>query len=155
MPALQTQDLTAEAFAPYGEVFAPAAVSERADHVATLQNGRDWAKPNLFMARSTAVALPFDFDRMERHPHSSQSFVPMGDRPMLVAAALPGADGRPDPATLKAFLGRNLGFSYRAGIWHLPVASLGEGVPFVAFMYEDGTPEDCVWAEVGSFTISR
>ena len=153
MREIRIEELTAEAFAPYGEVFRPADVTTRVDQIATLQNGRPSARPNLFMARSTAVALPFCFDRMEQHPFSSQSFVPMGPARVLVGAALPGPDGQPDPATLRAFSGSGLGFSYRAGTWHLPVASLGEGVPLVAFMYEAGTPEDCLWAEVGAHRL--
>ncbi len=148
MPSFTVADLTPERFAPYGEVFTPAAVTARVDHVARLENRRAGARPNQFLARSSVVALPHRFTRMEQHPQSNQSFLPFGDTPMLIAVALPGGVGGPDLSTLLAFLGRGQGFNYRAGIWHIGVASLGETVPVAGFMYEDGSPEDCVFADV-------
>jgi ureidoglycolate lyase len=148
MPSLTVTELTPEHFTPYGEVFKPGEVTARIDHVARIENRRPGARPNQFLARSGVVALPHRFTRMEQHPHSNQSFVPMAKRPVLIAVALPGPDGLPDLSTLRGFLGRGQGFNYRAGIWHIGVASLGEAVPVVGFMFEDGTPEDCVFAEV-------
>ena len=148
MLSVTVTDLTPEAFASYGEVFATRGITTRLDHVARIENGRPAARPNLFLARSGIVALPHEFTRMESHPQSSQSFAPLGDAPILVGVALRDAHGQPDLSTLRAFLARAQGFSYRAGVWHLPVASLGTPVPVLGFMFEDGTPEDCVWAEV-------
>jgi ureidoglycolate hydrolase len=155
MRILDVLDLTAEAFAPYGEVFASAGVTARVDQIAALQNKRAWAKPNLFMARTNLASLPHRFDKMESHPHSSQSFLRLDIAPMLVAVARPGRDGKPDLATLRAFLGHSTGFSYRAGIWHLPITSLGDTVPVAGFMYEDGSPEDCVWATVEPVSLAQ
>ena len=144
--------LTAEAFAPYGEVLAPPD-NGRLDHVATLGNGRADAKPNLFLARSGLLALPHAFSRLECHPHSSQSFAPWGPARIVLAVALRGGDGRPDPATLRGFLADNQGFSYRAGVWHLSVAALGQPAAVLGFMYEDGGPEDCVFADIEPSTL--
>ena len=154
MRVVAVSELTAEAFASYGEVFSPADAKSRIDHVACLSNGRPQARPNLFLARTTLVSLPYRICRMEQHPHSSQSFLPFGPAPMLVAAALPGAGGLPDLTTLRAFLGRGAGFSYRAGVWHVGIASLDETVPVAGFMYEDGGPEDCVFADVDPITVT-
>ncbi len=155
MPSIPVMALTPEAFEPYGEVFAPGSVGARVDQVAVLQNLRPDAKPNLFLARTDLTDLPYRFEKMEAHPHSSQSFLPFGEAPVLLAVALPGTDGKPDLATLKAFRGRGLGFSYRAGTWHLPIASLYESVPMAGFMYEDGGAEDCVWADIEPMTLDR
>jgi ureidoglycolate lyase len=155
MRTVPVLDLTGEAFTPYGEVFAPAGVTQRVDQIAVLQNRRPLAKPNLFMARTNLAALPHPFDKMESHPHSSQSFLPFGAAPMLLAVALPGPDGQPDPSTLKAFLGPGIGFSYQAGIWHLPIASLGDTLPVAGFMYEDGSAEDCIWAAIEPISLVR
>ena len=112
MPTLIVADLTADAFAPYGEVCTPASIQGRRDHVATLDNQRPDAKANLFLARSGVVALPLSVTRMENHPRSSQSFLPFTDTPIVLVVARPGADGQPDLATAKAFLARGQGFSY-------------------------------------------
>lgn len=148
MSRLTVTELTPEHFTPYGEVFKPAAVTARIDHVARIENRRVNARPNQFLARSGIVSLPHRFSRMEQHPHSNQSFVPVGEHPILIAVALPGSDGQPDLSTLRGFFGRGQGFNYHAGIWHIGVASLGEAVPVVGFMFEDGTPEDCVFADI-------
>lgn len=154
IPPLSLAPLTPAAFAAFGEVFAgPDAIEARIDHVARLHNGRTAARPNLFLARSGLIRLPHGFDRMESHPFSSQSFVPLEPATIVVAVALKGRDGQPDPTTLQGFVARSVGFSYRAGVWHLPVASLGTAVPVLGFMYEDGSPQDCVWAAVEPFIL--
>ena len=156
MPPLSLAPLTPAAFAAFGEVFAaPDAIEGRIDHIARLDNRRAAARPNLFFARSGLISLPHGFDRMESHPFSSQSFVPLEPATIVVAVALAGPDGQPDPATLQGFLARSIGFSYRPGVWHMPVASLGTTVALLGFMYEDGSPQDCVWAEVGPVTLTE
>ncbi len=150
---MRSHRLTPEAFAPYGEVFDPAAITGRVDQIATLQNTRPAARPNLFMARTGVTSLPHRFERMESHPYSSQSFMPTSAATLVVGVALSGSDGRPDLGTLRAFVMPSVGFSYRAGVWHLPIAALGSSAPVLGFMYEDGTPLDCVWAEVSPTTL--
>ncbi len=154
MPALIVTDLTAEAFAPYGEICDPGSVAGRIDHVARLDNRRAAARPNLFLARSGTVALPLQVTRMENHPLSSQSFLPFDEVPILLVVALPGADGQPDLATARAFLARGQGFSYGAGVWHIGVAGIGAAVAVAGFMYEDGTAQDCVFTDVPAFTVA-
>ena len=51
-----------------------------------------------------ASSLPFSAPKMERHEHSEQLFVPLGEARYVIAAACPGADGNPDLATLRGFL---------------------------------------------------
>lgn len=148
MPTFALHPLTAAAFAPFGDVFDPLAVTTRLDHVAALQNGRADARPNLFLARTTLATLPLAFERMECHPESSQTFVPYGAAQMPIGVALPDETGQPDLSTFRAFIAVAQGFSYRAGVWHLPVASLGAQHGVLGFMYEDGSPQDCVWADV-------
>ena len=156
MRKLSLAPLTPIGFAPFGQVFpAPAAIRGRIDHVAELDTGRPQARPNLFLARSGQIELPHDFARMESHPFSSQSFVPLEPATIVVAVASRGSDGLPDLATLQAFVAYSVGFSYRPGVWHLPVASLAKAVPVLGFMYEDGSPQDCVWAEVEPFTLTE
>lgn len=156
MPMITLAPLTSTAFAPFGDVFpAPASVQTRIDGIARLENGRAAGRPNLFLARSGLVQLPRLFDRMEHHPFSNQSFVPLEPADIVVAVALPGPDGQPDLATLQAFLARSTGFNYRAGVWHLPIATLRATAPVLGFMYEDGSPEDCVFADVEPFTVAE
>jgi ureidoglycolate hydrolase len=52
----------------------------------------------------------------ERHPLGSQSFVPLGGRPCLVAVAPAGTF---DPANIRLFRAEgHQGVHYRKGVWH-------------------------------------
>jgi len=95
--------LTAEAFAPFGEVLAAKGDPDkiinqglcgRFHDVATLDfvNGR--AGISLF--RSDARDLPYRLDMVERHPLGSQAFLPMSLDPFLVVVA-PMRTARPAP----------------------------------------------------------
>ncbi|MFT4799045.1 MAG: ureidoglycolate lyase, partial [Candidatus Azotimanducaceae bacterium] len=53
---------------------------------------------------------------MERHPLSSQAFMPLSGHPFLVVVAAPG---ELDPAGITAFLASpQQGVNYHAGTWH-------------------------------------
>ncbi|OCF43935.1 allantoicase [Kwoniella heveanensis CBS 569] len=81
----------------------------------------------------------FEVRYMERHEYTSQAFIPMGKAEwhgkseealapggeFLVIVAKAGADGKPDPSTLKSFImPPNTGLSYAPGVWHHPVLIL-------------------------------
>lgn len=97
---------------------------------------------------------------LERHPFSSQTFVPMGRAAdkvsYLVIVALPDASlTKPDLTTVKGFLCKgNQAVTYGAGIWHAPMIVLGEEdyLDFAVLIYETldpNTPQlDCVEYQV-------
>nr|ODN79211.1 allantoicase [Cryptococcus depauperatus CBS 7841] len=81
----------------------------------------------------------FDVRLMERHPYTSQAFIPMGKAEwsgkgeealsvggeLLVIVAENGIDDRPDPKTVRSFLlPGHQGLSYAPGVWHHPVLVL-------------------------------
>ena len=78
--------------------------------------------------------LEMELGWMERHPYTSQAFVPMGSRTEMAYIAIV-ADGNadnsaPDLKTLKAYLVRgNEGICYAANTWHAPMAVIGEVSP--------------------------
>ena len=74
---LIARPLTADAFAPYGEVLAAPDAPGRTYIDAALANRRSHAKPSLSFTFKAPSALPLNSTTMERHLHSSQSFVPM------------------------------------------------------------------------------
>ncbi|KAF8160795.1 allantoicase [Crassisporium funariophilum] len=93
---------------------------------------------------------------LERHPFTSQAFIPMGsgDRhglpdpgdSYLVVVAHNGSDDKPDMQTLKAFLATSAqGISYNANIWHQPMTVLGKSLDLacVETQIGDGNPMDC------------
>ncbi|SCU92022.1 LAMI_0E08394g1_1 [Lachancea mirantina] len=92
---------------------------------------------------------------LEKHPFSSQTFIPMGgsanEIAYLIVVANSDLSGEPDLTTLKAFICRgNQAVTYGAGVWHAPMIVVGTRsfMDFTVVIYEllDGNhPEkDCV-----------
>lgn len=131
--AIAPEPLTAEAFAPFGEVLEAAGPPDRLINRglcgrfhdrARLDFGDGRAGISLFL--SEPRALPLIVDMLERHPEGSQAFIPMTAAPFLVVVAPDeqGAPGRP-----RAFLtAPGQGVNYRRGSWHgvlTPLAAPG------------------------------
>ncbi|WP_289030108.1 ureidoglycolate lyase [uncultured Paraglaciecola sp.] len=118
--------LTREAFAAFGDVIEVNSDSNNfsindgytqryhdlADVDVTENNGRTLI--NIF--RSTPLAQPIAIKMMERHPLSSQAFIPMGTAPYLVVVA---PKGELDTDKIEVFLARaDQGVNYHKGTWH-------------------------------------
>lgn len=117
------EPLTAEAFAPFGRVIEASDSAMRLDinqghavrydRLADVEAEGGVAVVSLFRARPLAELVLKAF---ERHPLGSQTFVPLGGRPYLVAVAPAGAF---DPASVRLFRAEgHQGVHYRKGIWH-------------------------------------
>lgn len=152
--AIVALPLTAEAFAPFGELVdapdqggksANGGTARRHDFIGKLANLRPGAQANLCTVRCAPVAFPLEMKLLEKHPHSTQAFVPMVVSRYLVAVAPTGADGLPDMTGVRAFIaGPGQGINYRAGTWHHPLVVLDAPAQFAMFVWEDGTKEDCI-----------
>lgn len=143
------EPLTAEGFAPFGDVLAAPADGSRGWFDGGLVNARAHARPSLsLIRRRRAAALPLVAPRMERHRLSSQSFAPLSGVPWLIGAA-PDRDGAPDVARVRAFVaGGGQGVTIAAGVWHLPLTVLAAPADFAIFMWLDGGPDDEDWADL-------
>lgn len=144
--------LVPASYRPYGDVIAAGAESRSAnagtarryDRLAALENLRPGnATPNLCLFRvAPATTNPFVVRMLERHPHSTQAFIPMGAERYLVIVCNGG--GTPDLSTLKAFLATGAqGISYKPGTWHHPLVALDRKTDFACVVYEDGGAGDC------------
>ncbi|KAI8330050.1 galactose-binding domain-like protein [Chlamydoabsidia padenii] len=158
---LIAEPLTSEAYAAYGDVIetkdtvritgANQGTAEKYHQVAQINNffpdGQGKVNMCIFHCRPT-TELPFTIKLLERHPYSTQFFVPMTSgqtRGYLVAVALNGADDKPDMSTLKAFVAKSTqGVNYRQGVWHHPMIALDDVTDFACFVHESGVPDmDC------------
>lgn len=152
--------LSPEAYKPYGDVIMAAPRGEtgaaanqgtagRFDHLATLEDhrpGRARLNVSVFRCAPRPVG-DFSVDLLEKHPASTQMFVPMNATRFLVVVALGGA--HPDLGTLRAFLASGLqGITYRPGVWHHPLLALDKPTDFTCLVHEDGTKDDCVVVEL-------
>lgn len=152
--AVVIQPLDPVAFAPYGDVISARSRSGKAanqgtavrfDWAAHLESTRLGARPNLAVFRSTPKALPFRVRLLERHPCSTQAFLPMVCASFLVCVAPSAPDGSPDAARLLAFwCGPGQGVNYHRGVWHHPIVALEEEAEFAMLAWEDGGADDCV-----------
>lgn len=144
MTLLHAQPLTAEAFAPFGDVFGvpggePGVAVNRGTAVrfdlpATVETTGAPARLSLY--RVEPVRLPLRVDLLERHPLGSQAFIPLSGRAWLVVVAPPG--DTPEPASVRCFLAApDQGVNFAPGTWHHPVLALGERSDFLAI---DRTP---------------
>lgn len=148
--------LTPASYAPYGRVLMASPRGEpgasanlgtalRFDDVVDVVNSRTTTaalKVKVFRSNPVArEARPVAL--LEKHPCSTQLFIPMNASRYVVLVAL-GAD-RPDLSTLSAFVAEGpQGISYGPGVWHHPMLTIDSQTDFVVFVHEDGTPEDCV-----------
>lgn len=154
--------LSAAAFAPFGEVIAtPDAggapvndgTARRFDDVARLELDRDGGRPCLSLFRVQPAELPIECTRLERHPLSTQAFVPLGAARFLVVVASPGGDA-PDAARTRAFLAADgQGVNYHAGVWHHPVLALDRETDFVVIGRAGGA--DCDIAPFAGGAVVR
>ena len=138
MREILPQPLTAEAFAPFGDVIE---ASDRAERIPInyghterfndlagidVAEGGGHAIVSLFRGRPLTPPLLKIF---ERHPLGSQAFAPLQGQPYLVAVAPPGAF---DPATVQVFRAEaHQGVNYRKGVWHHFLLALAAGGDFL------------------------
>ena len=144
MALLVAQPLTAAAFAPYGVVVAAAPEPGRIDADDGLANRRPDARLSLTMTRlAPATCLPLEAMLFERHPFSSQTFLPLAVARYLVIVAPDAPDGGPDGARAVAFVGRaGQGVTYPAGLWHHGMTALDQPAEFAVLMWCDGSAGD-------------
>ena len=89
---------------------------------------------------------------LERHPYTTQAFVPLGlsaaDRETAFVVIVAPAGGRgPDVAGARAFLARgDQAVVYGVGTWHAPMVVVGaRAIAFVVVQFVNGVPaDDCV-----------
>ncbi len=151
---IKPQPIDAAAYSDYGEVIAAArgrafkdanlGRARRFDRLSEVRNLRPGtATLNLCIFRCQPAAMPLEIRLLERHPFSTQVFLPMRhDARYLVVVAL-GGDA-PDLASLRAFLVEGAqGISYKPGIWHYPMTALDKEIDFSCLIWEDGSQADC------------
>ena len=143
--------MSREAFAPYGQlVMCPGRgesrpvnedTAERWDDQAPCANLRAAATLNVATFQARPRPLPFMLVTLERHPHSTQIFLPLHASRYVVVVA-DGAEAV--PGALRAFLvAGDVGVAYAPNVWHHTLIVLDAPASFACFVFEDGTVSDC------------
>lgn len=120
---IQAQPLSAQAFAPFGDVLDVSNTPDmiinqgkcgRFHDLAQLEFGDGKAGISLFEAEPRI--LPYELEMMERHPLGSQAFLPLSQSPFLVIVA-PDEDGKPgQPLAFRT--GPGQGINFHRNTWH-------------------------------------
>ena len=142
--------LSAEAFAPFGDVIETNSAKEKRDinegntvryhDLAELTLTTHNGKPLINIFRTTPLSMPIKLKMMERHPLSSQAFIPLSRMPYLVVVA-PAGDF--DESGIRVFLATGTqGVNYHPGTWHHYSLALQGVSDFLVIDRGDEDPSD-------------
>ena len=149
---LKPTPLTAEAFAPFGDVIEPSTDfmpinfgrTERHHDLAKIDTLEQDGHTGINIFRSNPMELPATVKVMERHPLSSQAFISMQRKPFLVLVAPSTDTDQPDITQLRLFaVGENQGVNFHRGTWHHYSFSLGEPCDFICVDRCGGHGNNC------------
>jgi ureidoglycolate lyase len=130
--------LTRDAFLPFGDVLEVGenrhyginqGWAERYTGMAKLDLLDEGGTPNIGIVRARARPLPLRVTLMERHPLSTQAFIPLERRPFLVLVA-PRGDLVPEKI-LGFRTTEGQGVNYGRGVWHHPLIALTQRTDFL------------------------
>lgn len=116
------EPLSEEAFAPFGQIIS---AKERPPDFQTESGTEGWAvdfrsgRPLVMLLRTPYRGL--QFWKLERHFNLTQTFLPLGGSPAVVAVAPPSSDRAiiPDPTEVRGFLlDGTKGYALAPGTWH-------------------------------------
>ena len=149
MRSLTPEPLTADAFAPFGDVIEAAGAAEvlpinygwttRFNDLAGIDTRDEGGHTIVSIFRSKPLD-PLVLKIFERHPLGSQAFVPMQGRPYLVAVAPAGAF---DAAKVRVFRAEaSQGVNYAKGTWHHFLLVLEAESDFVVIDRDGATGEN-------------
>ncbi|KAJ1667128.1 Allantoicase [Coemansia sp. RSA 1813] len=182
---IAVEQLTIDSFKPYGDVIqlegnknvviANQGTAKRVNYVAKLENWRESESPALQRARPNmcifssaprpTISGRFQVKLLERHPYSSQVFMPIhqhGEKNTdpnaacyLVIVAENGADDKPDLSTVRAFAANSTqGINYKANSWHSPMVTIGQRVNFLVLVWEnDVALQNCEEAPIDPVVV--
>lgn len=123
MKSIKAKPLTAEAFAPFGDVLELTGDADKIINQGFCGRWHDKAEldfgPNgqagISLFNAQPRSLPYTLEMVECHPEGSQAFVPMHQNPWLVVVA----DQGDEPGTVHAFIaGAGQGVNFHRGTWH-------------------------------------
>ncbi len=118
---IRAEPLTAQAFAPFGDVLDTARGPDRMINAGICGRHHDRAQLDFGPEGRAGISIfdavprsfPYDLDLIERHPDGSQAFLPMTENPFLVVVAT-GTEAAP-----RAFVtAPGQGINLHRGTWH-------------------------------------
>lgn len=153
---LTPKPLTADAFAPYGEVVDIHSANKelsmnygmatRYFDLAEIDVEEKGGKTCISLVKSNAIELPFSIEKMEYHPFGSQLFYPLCDAPFLILVSTPAETL--DTTKLELFISDGKqGVNYHKGVWHHYLMPLNNDSQFMV-VDRNGDDENCIESEI-------
>jgi ureidoglycolate lyase len=91
----------------------------RHDNLANIDVAEGGGRPVVSIFESKPFGFPLEIKMLERHPLSSQAFIPLDGHPYFVVVAPPGESV--DPAEVRIFFAEGTqGVNFRRALWHHP-----------------------------------
>lgn len=120
---IRIEPLTAQAFAPFGQILDTAGVPDKIINQGMCGRYHDRAgidiadgRAGISLFKAEARSFPITLDMVERHPDGSQAFLPMSYDPFVIVVA-PDEGGTPgQPRAFISVAGQ--GVNYNRGTWH-------------------------------------
>ena len=123
--------ITRSNFATYGDLISSdnidpininAGYAKRYDDLVNIDTLKDEGKTIVSIFSAIKRTFPMTIDMMEKHPLSSQAFIPMKETTFLSFVAPPGES--PEINKIQSFIiPPKTGINYKPGIWHFPLIS--------------------------------
>ena len=150
IPKIIAEPLHADSFSEFGAVIPRPPEGVREYFNDRLENNRTGARVDLSLATiKPADTLPLHATVLERHPFSSQTFLPLKASRYFVIVAPDNDDGGPDLARVRAFVsGSDQGITYRCGVWHHGMTVLDETAVMAVLMWCDGSSGDEEFSDI-------
>lgn len=145
---LKPKLLTKKDFVPFGDIIETKDAhhytinrgnTERYHDLAVLDLNEADGKPLVNLFRGQPLQLPIAVEMMERHPLSSQAFIPLSKTPFLVLVAAAGNEPTFDDLRLFITNGEQ-GVNYHRGTWHHYLLTLHHESDFIVI--DRGGPEN-------------
>ncbi|SEQ40435.1 ureidoglycolate lyase [Devosia sp. YR412] len=148
------QDISDETFAPFGTLITrPAEAGQRQFYSDWLGSASSGLAPVFHVNRIEPVRLPGRLDKLEKHPHAAQAFVPLDVSRYLVTVAPSLASGQPDLSAVAVFeLPSTLGVIYGRNVWHGGASVLDRTGSFAVLMWR-GAADDDVFLPIPAIEI--
>lgn len=152
---LLVEPLTRSSFSGFGDVIDTTGRSfpinggrvKRIHELGTVDCSDGQGRGIISIFQTTGATLPDRIFLLERHPISSQAFIPLTNTPMIVVVSSPSE--RPTAKSIRAFrTDGTQGVNYARGTWHHPLIALGAGQFLVIDRTGPGTAFDQDYEEV-------
>jgi len=128
---VKPKNITKENFAVFGDLISSDSVepmninegyAKRFDNLANINTSQNKGETIISIFSALKRSFPMKINMMEKHPLSSQAFIPMKETIFLSFVA-PAGDA-PEINKIQSFIiPPKMGINYKPGIWHFPLIS--------------------------------